>query len=106
MLNLTQSVNVSRDNGLIDLVRRFGPSSIETNVEIDTSAGQARFHSFPNVHLDRVQLLRRAQVNVEVAIVDGLDFDAYGKAIPACRPASESGHRFHRVVSRPSSVVS
>ena len=91
-MNFAQRVYVSSDHCLIDFVTRGCTGAVEADVQIDAAAGQARTDAFAKIHLHRVQLLRRAQVNVEITIVDGLDLDADGKTIAGCRASSEAGH--------------
>src|SRR5215470_9295762 len=91
VLNVSQSVYVTGDQGMIDFITcRTG--AIEVEGDVHTTAGKTVTDNPSDDHFGNCQFLTETQVDVQVAVINRLDFHRHSKIFTTCRAAPESSH--------------
>ncbi len=82
MLDLSHRADITGNQGTVNFVSR-GAGPLKINTEIDPAARESRCDAFPDNHFQRRQLLTQTEMNVEVAIIHGLDLDRDREVVAA-----------------------
>src|SRR5207248_5394044 len=91
LLHRSQRTNITGQQRLIEVVDG-STSAFKIYIHIDPPTRKTGTHAAANAVFERRQFLTESKVDVEIAIVDGLDFNGDGKIFAiGCSP-SESSH--------------